>query len=311
MSRWRDLGSDFGRIDDPFSSMRADWSQYGGEEKVWRIAAFQDIIDRQTFEVLAKKAGNYLLLSPAGIRFCSKDVFVVADPIARWLTTVAELTKSLKTSGHGAQGEGENSTLLLVGSIDRIIENSALACLHLDTEEKQLEDALSGLREKPFVFLDDIDSFEKVQGTSPSQISDVLQDGRTALSEDSIQKAIEEILSVPFHKKDWGGEENDLYTANVLVRGVRIPTAFLLKGPAVKSKLLQIADCGKNGDQIVRLFQSPAELFVVQYAGEISEAVLKDLESKVIAKRSTGSLAWYCAINGQDTARLLKAYGKL
>lgn len=49
---------------------------------------------------------------------------------------------------------------------------------------------------------------------------------------------------------------NDLYTANVVLNGVRRPTAFLLKGNGLKKREMNIGDCGKNGDQIVRLFES-------------------------------------------------------
>jgi hypothetical protein len=45
-----------------------------------------------------------------------------------------------------------------------------------------------------------------------------------------VQTALEAILEVPLHKKDWGGEINDLYTANVIVGGRRRASAFLLKG---------------------------------------------------------------------------------
>jgi len=159
--------------------------------------------------------------------------------------------------------------------------------------------------------IDDIDSFTKVRKVGPEQVSDVVSEGWLNIKEDCIQTAIEEILNVPFHKQDWGGEENDLYTANVILKGDRIPTAFVLKGRGTRKHTLQIRDCGQNGDQLVRLFQSPAELFVVQFVGQISENVVKDVESKASLLRSQGKRAWYCIIDGQDTARLLHAYGKL
>jgi hypothetical protein len=118
-------------------------------------------------------------------------------------------------------------------------------------------------------------------------------------------------LDIPFHKKDWGGEVNDLYTANVVLNGVRRSTAFLLKGNGLKKAEMSIGDCGKNGDQIVRLFQSCAELFVVQYVGPIAESVITDVHGKTLARRTQGANANYLIIDGQDTARLLFAYNKL
>jgi hypothetical protein len=72
--------------------------------------------------------------------------------------------------------------------------------------------------------------FQKVRDVNPAMVSKFLKGGCLDRSEDQIQTALEQILGVTVHKKDWGGELNDLYTANVIVRGVRRATAFLLKG---------------------------------------------------------------------------------
>ena len=73
---------------------------------------------------------------------------------------------------------------------------------------------------------------------------------------------------------------------------------------------MEIGDCGKNGDQLLRLFDSPAQLFVVQYVGNISEAVSRDVDKKIDNLRAKGEIAHYCIIDGQDTARILRAYNK-
>jgi hypothetical protein len=161
------------------------------------------------------------------------------------------------------------------------------------------------------IYVEDIDSFSKVRDINPSVVAHVLKDGRIELSEDHVQGALEQILEVPIHRRDWGGETNDLYTSNLIINGKRTATAFALKGKGCKSRELTIADCGRNGDQILRLVESPAQLFVVQYVGPISDAVAKDLAGKIEQRRATGRECWLCLIDGQDTARLLKAYGKL
>ncbi len=74
---------------------------------------------------------------------------------------------------------------------------------------------------------------------------------------------------------------------------------------------MEIKHCGKNGDQILRLFDSPAELFIIQFVGNISEAVIKDVEGKVDHLRAKGKQVCYCIINGLDTARLMHAYSLL
>lgn len=106
-------------------------------------------------------------------------------------------------------------------------------------------------------------------------------------------------------------ERYDLYTANLRIGGRQVPTAFMLKGNGLKARTMEIGDCGKNGDQLQRLVTSPAELFIVQYIGPISEAVVADMAGKIRALRFEGKPASFCIVDGQETARLLKAYGKL
>jgi hypothetical protein len=161
------------------------------------------------------------------------------------------------------------------------------------------------------LYVEDIDSFRKVRDVNPATVLEALKNGYLDRSEDSVQTALERILSVSFHKKDWGGEQNDLYTANLLVNGLRHQTAFLLKGNGLKSATMEIKHCGANGDQILRLCNSPARLFVVQFVGTISEAVVSDIDGKVRQARFQGKDAWYCLMDGQDTARVLRAYGEL
>ena len=160
------------------------------------------------------------------------------------------------------------------------------------------------------LFVEDIDSFRKVRDVNPTTVTNVLKDGYLDQSEESVQTALERILNVSFHKKDWGGEINDLYTANVIINGARCETAFLLKGNGLRKKTMEIRDCGSNGDQILRLCESPAKLFVIQFVGRISEAVISDIDGKVRQMRSQGRDAWYCIMDGQDTARVLRAYGE-
>ena len=160
------------------------------------------------------------------------------------------------------------------------------------------------------LYVEDIESFAKVRDVNHGAVADILNKGYLDMAENSIQLALEQILESPFHKLDWGGEYNDMYTSNVVVSGNRIATAFMLKGNGLKRKTLQIGNCGKNGDQLLRLLESPAKLFIVQFVGHVSEAVIKDIDGKVRQAIATGNDARYCIIDGQDTARLMRAYGK-
>jgi hypothetical protein len=160
------------------------------------------------------------------------------------------------------------------------------------------------------LFIDQIENFSKVQQITPTDVAPILADGRVDITEEDVQRGLEVILGVSFHKKDWGGEVNDLYTANVLVDGVRRPTAFLLKGNGLNKKTMEIRDCGKNGDQVVRLFQSPANLFVIQFVGNISEAVILHAQGEIARLKTKGCDAQFVIMDGQETARLLAAYGQ-
>jgi hypothetical protein len=161
------------------------------------------------------------------------------------------------------------------------------------------------------LYVEDIDSFQKVRDVNPAMVRHLVTNGYLASSEDEVQTALEQILEVPFHRKDWGGEINDLYTANVVVNGARRATAFLLKGPGIGKKVMEIADCGKRGDQIVRLFDTPADLFVIQYVGPIADLLIKDVQGKAANLRARGRDANFLIMDAQDTARVLHAYGKL
>jgi len=158
------------------------------------------------------------------------------------------------------------------------------------------------------ISVDEIDSFNKVKALSASKIQDLVP---LSHPENQIQSWFEEIIGEPEHKKDWGGEISDLFTTRLLINGIRRNSAFLLKGPGKKIRNLKISDCGKNGDQIQRLFRSPAEVFVIQFIGPITEAVIEEAKSKTLLLRHEGIDAQFCIIDGYDTARILKVYGKI
>lgn len=210
--------------------------------------------------------------------------------------------------------QGSRLSSSFLGVDQRWAELKEIAIMHIHALQKILENNLGQYTDLPAqtrLYVESVDSFQKVRDVNPSMVASHLKEGYLDLPEDTIQLALEEILNVSFHKKDWGGEINDLYTANLTVNGARVATAFLLKGNGLRKRVMEISDCGKNGDQLVRLVDSPASLFVVQFVGEISENVIKDIEGKVETLKARGKPAHYCIMNGQDTARVLHAYGKL
>ena len=155
------------------------------------------------------------------------------------------------------------------------------------------------------VFPEQIDSFEAMaEVPRPRSRADLnsLRD----IPEAAVKQAIAEIIGEPTVPKDWGGERSDLFTTNLRLSGQRISTAFALKGPA-KFKPMTMADLGKNGDQIDRLFTEPAELLVLQHCHEVTPPVRSAM--RAYAQRM-GDLRLFCVIDGYETLRLLQAYGK-
>jgi hypothetical protein len=127
-----------------------------------------------------------------------------------------------------------------------------------------------------------------------------------SVPESHVKKSIAELLKEP-PKDDWGGEENDHFSANVTVAERRRTAAFLLKGPA-RFREMTPAMCGKNGDQIYRLVRAGADISVIQHNHLVGPAVRETIRSMVV---TPGRPRKFCVIDGQATYRLLKGYGLL
>ena len=105
-----------------------------------------------------------------------------------------------------------------------------------------------------------------------------------------------------------GAVKNDLFTNKVRLHGARVAAAFALKGKATQGPLTP-KKMGKNGDQIQRLFKSPATVFLVQYWGQVDQSVTEQMEEFAKAKSAVeGTEIYFAVIDGDDSNRLLKAY---
>jgi len=155
------------------------------------------------------------------------------------------------------------------------------------------------------VYPDYIDSFDRLQNAPRANVGDVK--ALQAISEAEIKDAIAEIIGEPFVPADWGGEVSDLQTNRLIVGGAPQSAAFILKGPALKGEM-HPKNMGKRGDQLVRAFGEPADLIVIQHCNKIANTVVKMAEALAIDPRNPKR---FCILDGADTARLLKAYGKL
>lgn len=120
------------------------------------------------------------------------------------------------------------------------------------------------------------------------------------------KELVPERLGLAEIPKDWGGENCDIFAPNVVCDGERRDSAWVLKGPAA-FHALQMKDCGKNGDQIVRLFDNPASLFVLQHCRDVTPAVRKTMYAFAREPARIGSRV--CIIDGYDTWRICKHFG--
>ncbi len=124
--------------------------------------------------------------------------------------------------------------------------------------------------------------------------------------EQAVKELICRLLSEHSVPSDWGGEESDVLSANLMIDGRRHTGAFLLKGPS-KFHPMKPTDLGKNGDQIYRLFNIPAQVYVVQHCHNIGAAVRKQAEAFALARTFVAPCR-LVFMDGVTTARLLRAH---
>ena len=155
------------------------------------------------------------------------------------------------------------------------------------------------------VHINRIDNFSVVKDYNPRFTKQSLQ-ALKDIPEKDIKQAFAEIINEPHIPKDWGGESSDLFSSHVAIEGRQKSTAFIFKGPA-EFHPMKMKDLGKNGDQICRLYDEPADLLVLQHCHEITNPVRKTMRAYA---QQVGNLRLFCLIDGYDTLRILKAYKK-
>jgi len=151
------------------------------------------------------------------------------------------------------------------------------------------------------ITIDDIDSFSRVYRAKSAA-------GPVNMQEAAFKRGIQTIIDEKGRFKDWGGETSDLFTNRLRFQGRRCSAAMALKGRATKG-LLTPARMGKNGDQIQRLFVEDADVFLIQSGGQIAPSVVQLMATHAQVKSAyTGRKIYYGVIDGDDSARLIRAY---
>lgn len=154
------------------------------------------------------------------------------------------------------------------------------------------------------IFAYDVDQFTKCKDVEIT--NDEWLIAMKEIPEDYIKQSFCKLLS-DASSKDWGGEQYDHYTADLMLDGERKTAAFMFKGPSAWGEM-KPKNLGKNGDQIYRLHQSQAEVLFVQHCHHIGEAVRDTLRAFAVKPANPRH---YCLIDGKETYKILKAYDLL
>jgi len=155
------------------------------------------------------------------------------------------------------------------------------------------------------ITIDDIDSFGRVKEVKSVQTI------RMPIYEREMKEGIKRILGERGQFQDWGGETDDLFSTRIKIRGKRLAVAFGLKGKGTTG-ILTPKKMGKRGDQTQKLFRSPADVYIVQYHGQIDQSITEQMEKFAMAKSAAeGRKIYYGVIDREDTARLIAAYSGL
>jgi hypothetical protein len=155
------------------------------------------------------------------------------------------------------------------------------------------------------VYPQQIDQFSRVEKSPQPTAADLKV--IASMPEAAVKQAFADIIGEPYVSKDWGGEKSDLQTARLTIDNEPTSAAFIFKGPSVPGPL-HPGNMGKRGDQLIRAFEEPVDLIVVQHCNKIENTVVRNTEGLAYDPRRPRR---YCIIDGNDTAHILKTYGRL
>jgi len=155
------------------------------------------------------------------------------------------------------------------------------------------------------VYPSQIDAFAAIVSV-PNPTNDELK-ALLHIQEENVKHAFAEIIGEPFVPKDWSGEKSDLSTSRLTIDRAPLSAAFIFKGPSVPGEM-HPANMGKRGDQLVRAFDEPVDLVVIQHCNKIANSVVRQAEAMAFDPRQPRR---YCIVDGDDTVRILKTQRKL
>jgi hypothetical protein len=251
----------------------------------------------------AEEIGNMIHLTP-------KRVLEIATPLA-----ANALFEKTKHEGRTAYLKYPNINTVK-HKIMRLATNKAKLAAHVTVRkpgasllqipvrvDRRAADVIVNVK---FLTVDGIDNFSKVRNLNPAKLPDELDPKR--LAEKVFKYGTAHILGNRGKFTDWGGEKNDLYTSHLRIKGARYSSAIGFKGPATKGTLTP-GKMGYNGDQIQRLFDSDAQVFLVQFEGAIAQSVPEQMKALAVNKSvQDRRVVFYGVIALEDSYRLRIKY---
>lgn len=154
------------------------------------------------------------------------------------------------------------------------------------------------------ITIDDIDQFKLVRRLNKSN-----QKPLSPLPESRFKRGLQRMFKDYGVHKDHGAEIDDFHTNKFRMDGKRYSAAFALKGPGVGVKLVTPGKWGKQGNQIQRLVNAPARVFLLQSEVQIDEYSVDQLKRLVEHKANQENRKlYYGYIDPHDSTRLRKAY---
>ena len=192
----------------------------------------------------------------------------------------------------------------------RMIEEERKMRSILDELIRTAEKIEGNAKEIEIIKIEDIDVFKDIIKTVDTNDLIGKYDNSAFLEDDVENIFIRLLKETPSYKeKDSGAEMRDLYTDRVFIGGTRYSAAIMFKGRGVSGSL-RISDCGKNGDQLLKLSKNTfSELFIVQHVNKIDHDVREALKDHLLVHSSFMKIK-LCFIDGLDTARILYGAGE-
>ncbi len=102
------------------------------------------------------------------------------------------------------------------------------------------------------------------------------------VEEVKVRRAFELTLGESFHATDSEVECCDTFSVQGLHRGKQCTVAAMFKGAGNRALKwpLQIAGCGKGGNQVVKLFEVPADVYIIQANGPFDPTLIKHVQCR-------------------------------